>query len=445
MEKDKKRLKSKKLSKKLHTRRGIFTFSICVVPILICFIFIMPSVSANPCPIYGMAQYGDDAYADGAKVEVTHLEETLNTTVGPVGSWTSGFWQVDCGDPFGWPQGTHFTVVITGSGEYSSWSGNTSGTVSGNFIDVGTIILFDTSEGGTFHNWTDPFDNNDSNVPPVADASANEPYTSLVEESIIFNGSRSYDSDGTIINWNWNFDDGNNDTGEIVTYAYSIPGIYNVTLKVTDDQGAVDVYYTSVVINECNIPPSNPTLKGPTSGNINAIYLFTVVSADPDNDMIRYIVDWGDETNNTLTDFVQNNTLVNVTHKWETAGVYIVKAYAKDKNNATSDINENIVIIDVNVRFINDSIKGYFVDYEKDDIYDFFYDNETNSNITIEKQADGTYLLDIYGDGSWDYMYNTTGYLSTYQEKNKETPCFELIIVLYAMFITIFLKRKRKS
>ena len=194
------------------------------------------------------------------------------------------------------------------------------------------------------------------------------------------------------------------------------------------------------------LPPSNPILKGPKSGNINEIYLFTVVSADPDNDMIRYIVDWGDETNNTLTDFVQNNTLVNITHKWETAGIYIVKAYAKDKNNATSDINENMVIIDVNVRFVNDSIKGYFVDYEKDDIYDFFYDNETNSNITIEKQADGTYLLDIYGDGSWDYMYNTTGHLSTYQEKkNKETPCFELIIVLYAMFITIFLKRKRKS
>ena len=60
--------------------------------------------------------------------------------------------------------------------------------------------------------------------------------------------------------------------------------------------------------------------------------------------------------------------------------------------------------------------------------------------------SDGTYLLDIYGDGSWDYMYNTTGHLSTYQEKkNKETPCFELIIVLYAMSITIFLKRKRKS
>ena len=89
---------------------------------------------------------------------------------------------------------------------------------------------------------------------------------------------------------------------------------------------------------------------------------------------------------------------------------------------------------------------GVFTDYEKDDTYDFFHDNETNSNITIEKQADGTYLLDIYGDGSWDYMYNITGHLSTYQEKkNKETPCFELIIVLYAMFITIFLKRKRKS
>jgi len=54
MEKDKKRLKSKKLRKKLHMHRRDFTFDRCVVLALVCSIFIMPSVSANPCPVYGI-------------------------------------------------------------------------------------------------------------------------------------------------------------------------------------------------------------------------------------------------------------------------------------------------------------------------------------------------------------------------------------------------------
>ena len=52
------------------------------------------------------------------------------------------------------------------------------------------------------------------NAAPTADAGG--PYTALVTENIVFNGSESNDSDGNIVSWEWNFGDGFNASGEFV-------------------------------------------------------------------------------------------------------------------------------------------------------------------------------------------------------------------------------------
>jgi hypothetical protein len=54
-----------------------------------------------------------------------------------------------------------------------------------------------------------------------------------------FDGSASYDPDGNITNWTWDFDDGNFGYGEIVEHHYANPGTYTATLTVTDDYGFV--------------------------------------------------------------------------------------------------------------------------------------------------------------------------------------------------------------
>ena len=41
-----------------------------------------------------------------------------------------------------------------------------------------------------------------------------------------------------------------------------------------------------------------------------------------------------------------------------------------------------------------------------DGTYDFFYDNITGEERNVEKQSDGTYLIDSDGDGNWDYIYD---------------------------------------
>jgi PKD repeat protein len=53
-----------------------------------------------------------------------------------------------------------------------------------------------------------------------------------------FDGSGSHDSDGSIVEYNWEFGDGATDTGAIVSHTYNTAGTYIARLTVVDDLGA---------------------------------------------------------------------------------------------------------------------------------------------------------------------------------------------------------------
>jgi PKD repeat protein len=85
------------------------------------------------------------------------------------------------------------------------------------------------------------------NAAPIAEASANK-YEVVINESVDFDGSASYDGDcdgEEIVSYEWDFDyDGSFDvdkTGPTVSHSYTDPGVYYVQLRVTDDEGATDL------------------------------------------------------------------------------------------------------------------------------------------------------------------------------------------------------------
>lgn len=84
-----------------------------------------------------------------------------------------------------------------------------------------------------------------SNQAPIAVTGG--PYSASVNTAIRFDGRGSYDSDGQVYGYNWNFGDSTTGTGSRPSHTYTSPGNYTITLTVTDNRGAVSVANTSTV------------------------------------------------------------------------------------------------------------------------------------------------------------------------------------------------------
>jgi PKD repeat protein len=251
------------------------------------------------------------------------------------------------------------------------------------------------------------------NHPPTADGTAGEPYHGFVHTQITFDGSRSYDRDGWIISSLWDFGDGTTASELIVPHAYENPGTYPVVLTVTDNNGAQDRYHTQAVITQGNNPPTTPQLSGPLSGHLNVSYWYTIVSTDPDGDLIRYIFHWGDGTHRSSPPF-ESGPHIQTMYQWKAAGFYTIHVYAQDPHNATTEANKLMVSIDV--LYVQNL--GYLINSDGIGPYDLFYSNQTGKQTRVQQEQTGVYAIDVNGDGIFDYLFDVhTGELREYPEQ----------------------------
>jgi len=84
-----------------------------------------------------------------------------------------------------------------------------------------------------------------------------------VGDTVQLDGSQSWDEDGALKSWNWDYGDGQSGSGQIVTHKYFQPGEYIVALAVTDDKGAVGnndhrLTYVTVLPLETSASDSSP-------------------------------------------------------------------------------------------------------------------------------------------------------------------------------------------
>jgi len=118
-----------------------------------------------------------------------------------------------------------------------------------------TVTLTITDDEGLSD--TDSQDVTVLNRPPVVSLteSASTVFTS---EVIYFNASESYDLDGVIVTYFWDFGDGTNATGVTVDHAYEYNGTYTVTLTATDDDGvSASTSADKTVLNRPDIAVTN--------------------------------------------------------------------------------------------------------------------------------------------------------------------------------------------
>jgi len=174
-------------------------------------------------------------------------------------------------------------------------------------------------------------------IPPVA-SFAYSPTTPLVGQSVTFNASASYDPDGTIIQYSWNFGDNTkvNETDSISTHTYAAVGTYNVTLTVTDDDEQTDTTSALVavkpIIHDIAVVSVTPSPTQVTVGQ--NVSISVVVKNDGNATETFSVAAYYNDTTIALKD-VSNlaagfTTSLNFT--WDTAGVtegeYTIKAVA---------------------------------------------------------------------------------------------------------------------
>ncbi|UCC58360.1 MAG: PKD domain-containing protein [Candidatus Bathyarchaeum sp.] len=162
------------------------------------------------------------------------------------------------------------------------------------------------------------------NQKPVASftESAETVYTG---ESIFFNASESYDPDGTIVTYHWNFGDGITATGVTVSHDYADDGSYRVTLTVTDDDGATDTARaTKTVLNR--EPVASFTMTVGTVYTGEAVSFETSGSYDPDGTIVTYHWEFGDGT---------TGNGASVSHSYAGSGTYTITLTVTDDDGAT--------------------------------------------------------------------------------------------------------------
>ena len=97
-----------------------------------------------------------------------------------------------------------------------------------------------------------------------------------------------------------------------------------------------DNYYSSYDLGEGRInafkalsAPYTTTIDGPAHGKTGESLTYTFNAVDQEGDDVRFIIDWGDDSNDT-TDFVTSGTDKSVSHTWTVDGTYTITAKAED-------------------------------------------------------------------------------------------------------------------
>ena len=112
-----------------------------------------------------------------------------------------------------------------------------------------------------------PVSSGPANQPPTASFSAT-PSSGPAPLLVSFNGSSSFDTDGTIASYAWTFGDGATATGATAARTYAAAGTYTARLTVTDNQGATGTTTATITVTPGATAPAAPSnLSGSAASN----------------------------------------------------------------------------------------------------------------------------------------------------------------------------------
>jgi len=187
-----------------------------------------------------------------------------------------------------------------------------------------------------------------------------------VLEGDIFNGYPTFFSSGTIDNtagvidniYNLIVNSGDvSDPGTLVTISFTSKKISGTSILnllnvgITNETG-----YVPLLVNDGNITiqgennnpniPSKPS--GPTAREIGQSGIFSTSATDPDGDQVQYRFDWNADGGNEYSSWTVLGTsghTDSLSHSWNNAGTYVVKAQARDEHGDESSWSSDLTVV----------------------------------------------------------------------------------------------------
>ena len=159
------------------------------------------------------------------------------------------------------------------------------------------------------------------NKSPTAEFTFSPNNPSIQDE--VYITDTSTDPDGSITSWSWDFGDGTTSTFQSPSHTFTKKGECQITLTVTDNDGAeTSITHTIVVIN---LPPE-ASFECTPNPRTDIDVQFTDKSTDPENMLLSWFWDFGDG---------YTSELENPNHKFANEGDYNVILTATDDEGAT--------------------------------------------------------------------------------------------------------------
>jgi len=137
--------------------------------------------------------------------------------------------------------------------------------------------------------------------------------------------SSATDSDGHIVSYSWDFDDGTNSNEQNPTHTFETKRSYLVELTVTDNDGG-SITKSIRIYGLGNSAPKATATSDKTSGTVPLHVKFTGSGTDSDGSIVSYSWDFDDESTSTQQ---------NPSHTFITAGTYNVQLIVEDNERAT--------------------------------------------------------------------------------------------------------------
>ncbi len=165
------------------------------------------------------------------------------------------------------------------------------------------------------------------------------PSVPTIDAEVTFDAAASFDPDGSIVEYHWDWGDGTSPTiagSRTATHTFAAAGSYTVVLTVRDGDNQTGTASVTIVVGDGPVAdftfsPSAPTIDEEVTFDAGA-------SFDPGGSIVEYRWDWGDGTSPTI------GASRKATHTFTAAGSYTVVLTVRDGDDQTDTASVTITV-----------------------------------------------------------------------------------------------------